>query len=54
VQLIELLWEVAFADGHLDEYEDNLIRRAAGLLYVTDRDRAEGRQRVTQRLGIKG
>ncbi len=54
VQLIELLWEVAFADGHLDEYEDNLIRRAAGLLYVTDRDRAEARQRATKRLGIGG
>ena len=32
--IIELLWEVAFADGRLDKYEDYSIRRLADLLNV--------------------
>lgn len=33
-QLIGLMWQVAFADGHLDKYEDHLIRKVAELIYV--------------------
>jgi uncharacterized tellurite resistance protein B-like protein len=50
--IIEMLWEVAYADGTADDYETNLVRRAAGLLYVSDRDSGLARQRVLQRLGI--
>jgi uncharacterized tellurite resistance protein B-like protein len=50
VQLIEMLWQVAYADGVLDPEEDLLIRRVAGLIYVTDRDRVLARQRVVARL----
>ena len=49
VRLIEMLWEVAYADGVLDPEEDLLIRRIAGLVYVTDRDRVLARQRVLAR-----
>jgi uncharacterized tellurite resistance protein B-like protein len=49
IQLIEMLWEVAYADGVLDPEEDLLIRRIAGLIYVTDRDRVLARQRVLAR-----
>ena len=52
VQLIEMLWEVAYADGVLDPEEDLLIRRIAGLIYVSDRDRVLARQRVMQRKNI--
>ena len=31
IQLIEMLWDVAYADGVLDPEEDLLIRRIAGL-----------------------
>ena len=51
IELIEMLWEVAYADGVLDPEEDLLIRRVAGLIYVTDRDRVLARQRVLARLG---
>jgi len=34
--LIETLWEVILSDGELHEYESNLIRRLAGLLYISD------------------
>lgn len=51
VELVEFLWEVAYADGVLDDYESNLLRRVAGLLYVSDRERGEARRRVLSRLG---
>ena len=49
IQLVEMLWEVAYADGVLDPEEDLLIRRIAGLIYVSDRDRVLARQRVLAR-----
>ena len=52
VQLIEMLWEVAYADGVLHDYEDNLLRRVAGLIYVTDQERGLARRRVMTRLGL--
>jgi uncharacterized tellurite resistance protein B-like protein len=54
VQIIEMMWEVAYADGVLDPDEDALLRRVAGLLYVSDYDRGAARKRVLQRLGIAG
>jgi uncharacterized tellurite resistance protein B-like protein len=51
IGLMEMLWEVAYADGTVDAYEDNLLRRIAGLIYVTDRDRGLARARVLERLG---
>lgn len=47
--LVEMLWEVVYADGVLDEFEDRLIRSVAALLHVPDRVRAEARQRVLTR-----
>ena len=48
-----MLWEVAYADGVLHDYEANLMRRVGGLIYVTDRDRGDARRRVLERLGIE-
>jgi uncharacterized tellurite resistance protein B-like protein len=50
IRLIEMLWEVAYADGKLDPDEDVLLRRVAGLIYVSDEDRVAARQRVLKRL----
>jgi uncharacterized tellurite resistance protein B-like protein len=50
IRLIEMLWEVAYADGILDPEEDALVRRIAGLIYVSDGDRVAARQRVLQRI----
>ncbi len=52
VEILELLWEVAYADGALHDYEASLLRRVGGLLYVSDRDNGDARLRVMQRLGI--
>ena len=34
--LIETLWEIILLDGKVHEFESNLIRRLAGLLYISD------------------
>lgn len=49
VALIESLWEVVYADGKADPFEDQLMRRIGGLICVTDRDRGLARKRVTTR-----
>ena len=52
IEMLEMLWEVAFADGNLDHFESNLISRIAGLIFVSDRDRGDAKKRVMARLGI--
>ncbi len=52
IRLIEMLWDVAYADGHLHDFEANLVRRAAGLLYVPDVEAGAARKRVLARLGL--
>ncbi len=54
IELVEMLWEVAYADGVLDQYEDSLLRRVSGLIYVPDRERGMARQRVVEKLGLAG
>ncbi|MBU1211837.1 MAG: TerB family tellurite resistance protein [Alphaproteobacteria bacterium] len=46
IEVIEMLWSVAYADGELDAHEDQLIRQIAGLIHVTDRDRMLARKRA--------
>lgn len=38
VHIVELLWQVAFADGKLHKYEEHLVRKIADLLHVPHRD----------------
>ena len=54
IELMEMLWEVAYADGELHDYEANLMRRTAGLIFVSDRESGEARKRALQRLGLEG
>ncbi|MGD9743872.1 MAG: TerB family tellurite resistance protein [Dongiaceae bacterium] len=50
IRMVEMLWEVVLADGKLDPYEDNLLRRVAGLIHVSDAESGAARQRVKARL----
>ena len=34
--LLEILWEIILEDGHVHDFESNLVRRLAGLLYISD------------------
>jgi uncharacterized tellurite resistance protein B-like protein len=45
-KVIEMMWQIVFADGVRDELEDNLLWRAADLLGVSQRERVELRRRI--------
>ncbi len=53
IELLEMLWEVAYTDGELHDYEASLIRRVTGLLHVSDRDSGAARKRVLEKLDFK-
>jgi len=44
-RIIEYLWQVAYADGHLDAHENHLMRKIADLLYVPQADYVAAKQR---------
>tara|TARA_B100001964_G_scaffold27436_1_gene27482 strand:+ start:2155 stop:2616 length:462 start_codon:yes stop_codon:yes gene_type:complete len=46
VLLIETLWEIILLDGKVHEFESNLIRRLAGLLYISDVSCANAKKRA--------
>jgi uncharacterized tellurite resistance protein B-like protein len=48
-RVIEMMWEIVYADGQRDELEDNLLWRAADLLGVSPRERIELRQRIAEK-----
>ena len=48
IEMLEMLWRVVLADGKLHDHEANLLRRAAGLLYVTDRESGEAKKRAIE------
>lgn len=52
LNIIEMLWEVAYSDGILHEFEDNLIWRVSELMHVPPRERLRLRQVVKTRLKI--
>ncbi|ACI91463.1 protein of unknown function [Afipia carboxidovorans OM5] len=46
LRIIEMMWELVYADGHVSEFEDNVIWRAADLLGISARERVNLRQQV--------
>jgi uncharacterized tellurite resistance protein B-like protein len=46
-RLVEMLWRVALADEKLDKHEDHLIRKVAGLLYVSHSELIRIRNQVS-------
>ena len=46
VELLEHLWEVAYADGKVDPYEEHLIRKLADLLYLSPGDFIRAKRKV--------
>jgi uncharacterized tellurite resistance protein B-like protein len=47
LRIVEMMWQIVYADGKANEFEDNVIWRAADLLHVSSRDRIEMRRRVS-------
>ena len=49
ILLIEILWEIVLSDGEVHDFESNLIRRLAGLLYISDVDSGNAKKRALDR-----
>ena len=47
-RMVEMMWQIVFADGSVTEFEDNLVWRAAELLGIS------GRERITLRMRVAG
>jgi uncharacterized tellurite resistance protein B-like protein len=52
IRLIEMMWELVYADGKVSEFEENVVWRAADLLAVTARDRMELKHRVAEKAAV--
>ena len=50
--LIEVLWEVILSDNEIHDFESNLLRRLAGLLYVSDVECGNAKKRAKEKLKI--
>ncbi|MFZ1991067.1 MAG: TerB family tellurite resistance protein [Alphaproteobacteria bacterium] len=50
IELVEMMWTTVLCDGVVHDYEGNLMRRIAGLLYVPDKAAGEARKRAEQKL----
>jgi len=46
LRMVEMMWEIIYADGRVTEFEENVIWRASDLLGVSSRARIEMRHRV--------
>ena len=51
-EVVEMLWQVVFADGTAHAYETTLVRRICGLIYVPDRQSSKARKRALAALGL--
>jgi uncharacterized tellurite resistance protein B-like protein len=51
LRIVEMMWEIVFADGRADEFEENVVWRAADLLGVSSRDRIALRNRIAAAAG---
>lgn len=46
IQMIEYLWQLAFADGHIDSFEEHYLRKIAELLFVPHSEFIKAKLRV--------
>lgn len=47
-RIVKMMWEMVYADGRMNEFEDNVVWRASDLLGVSQRDRVEMRREVAE------
>ncbi|MES2581536.1 MAG: TerB family tellurite resistance protein [Pseudomonadota bacterium] len=51
IQVVEHMWQVAYADGHLDAHENHVISKVAGLLHVTHGEYIAAKMHAKQAAG---
>jgi uncharacterized tellurite resistance protein B-like protein len=52
IQIVEMLWEIAYADNELEMYEEHLVRKISDLLYVKHSDFIRTKHQVLERLDL--
>ncbi|MFY9329326.1 MAG: TerB family tellurite resistance protein [Georgfuchsia sp.] len=52
IRIVENMWLVALADGHLDAHELHLMRKIADLLYIPQGDYIAAKQRARKAAGV--
>ena len=52
IMLIQVLWEVILSDNDIHDFETNLIRRLAGLLYISDVECGHAKTRAMLKVQI--
>lgn len=52
VRIVEYMWQVAYADGRIDDNENHLISRVAGLLHVTHGEYIAAKLHAKQASGL--
>ena len=50
--ILEMIWVVVLADGHIDDHESQLMQRLAGLLFIDDVEAGLAAKRARIRLGL--
>jgi len=53
-RVVEMMWDVVYADGAADELEDNIVWRAADLLNVSSRERLILKHAAARRRRMQG
>lgn len=48
LRIVEFLWQVALADGHISHHENHLMRRLGDLLHIPHADYVGAKQRARQ------
>ena len=51
LRIVEMMWELVYADGQVTEFEDNVVWRASDLLGIAQRDRIDLKHAVADRAG---
>src|SRR5260370_30360430 len=52
LRIIEMMWELVYADGKVSEFEDNVVWRSADLLGIASRDRIDLKHRAAERQSV--
>ena len=50
-RIVQMMWELVYADGQVSEFEDNVVWRASDLLGIAQRDRIDLKHAVADRAG---
>jgi len=54
IEIIEMVWRIAYTDGKLDKHEDFLVHKLANLLRLNHRQLIDAKIKIREVMGIAG